>query len=147
MLENRQQFFWRIVCKINDLPESGTQPRVRVQKLFHLCRIPCYNDDQIIPMVFHLFQQCVHGFHSEIIAARSRSQCIRFINEQYASQCLLNHLFGANGGLSNIAADQSGTVGFDQMPFRENPQPSIDFREQTGNGCFPRSRISRKNHM
>ena len=35
---------------------------------------------------------------------------MRFINEQYAAQCLLNHLFGANGSLTNIASKAAGAL-------------------------------------
>ena len=72
------------------------------------------------------------GFLAEIGTARRGRRCkaIGLVDEQNAVERLAAFVECLGRGLSDIAGDEPGAVGFDHMSFAQNLQPAADLADQ-----------------
>ena len=110
VFKNLEKFFAAVVMKLNVLVETRGKTRIRRNKFFHKLRIARNDNNQIVPIIFHKFQQGINRLLPVIVIV---CEGICFVNEKHAADRLTDNFLCLEGGLTEIACDHSRTIRFD----------------------------------
>ena len=97
--------------------EPALKARVGRYELVHKPVIARHDDHQVVPVVFHGFQERIHSFLSKVVAFLVVGQRVRLVYEQHTAQGFVDHIHGLARGLSHVAGYQTASVDFDQLAF------------------------------
>src|SRR5579883_837774 len=96
-------------------------------------------------MVLHQLEKCLDRFRSEVFAFAK--QGVSLINEQNAVERATGDLLCLESRMANVAADETGTIDLNQMPFCQHAERSISTSEQTRNSGFARAGVAGEYEM
>ena len=145
-IEDLLQFIGGIVGEFNIFIKSGFQAGIAVDEFLHGRGVAGDDDDQVIPVVFHGFQDRVDRFLAEGILLIG-GQGIGFIDEEDTAHGRFDLLLGLESCLSDKAGYQSGTVGFHQLSFGQDSDLLIKPADNSGNGRLAGPGIAGKDQM
>ena len=140
-LEDAQHFVRIVVVENEVFAESGPQARIGFDELVHEFRVAGYDNDQFVAVVFHSFENRFDRLLAVAILSICR-QGVRFVDEQHAAKCALDHFLGFDGCLAKIPANQRAAVGLDQLAFRQDADLVIEARDEPRHGGLAGARIA-----
>ena len=76
---------------------------------------------------------------SLLAAARQR---VRLVDQQHAPSGPVEHLRDLQRRLADVAGDQAGPVGLDQVALLDDPERPVDLGEQAGDGGLAGARVA-----
>ena len=118
-----------------------------MDELLHQTGVARRNDDQVIPVVLHVFQQDLDGLTAEVVAVLLVDQSVGLVDEQHPPQSLLDGLLGLDGGLAHEAGYQAGAVHLHQLALGEDADGVVDPGQQTGYGGLAGARVAQKDQV
>src|SRR6266446_6897270 len=94
--ENRTQLVRCVVVEPQVGIEARPEARVTRKEPLHPICVTRRDDGEIFSMIFHELQQRFHRLGAEVLAILS-AECICFVDEQDASECLVDDLLNLYG--------------------------------------------------
>jgi hypothetical protein len=84
-------------------------------------------------VVFHQLEQSFDGLAAEVVGP-ARAQSVSLVDEEHAAQRVLRRLRRFDGRLPDVAGDEAGAVGLDEVAAPERAERAVDLREQARYG-------------
>ena len=128
------------------LVEARAQARIRVEEVLHPTRVARDDDDQLVAMVFHHLEERLDGLLPEVVRAAA-AQSVRLVNEEHAAERPRRCLFDLDGGLADVAGDQPGAVGLDQVAAAQHAERAVDLRDEARHRGLPRAGVAVKDQV
>ena len=113
-----------------------------MDKSLHPVRVTGHDDDQVLSVVLHVFQQHLDGLMSEVVGAVRAGQGVGLIDKQHAAHRLLYRLLGLQGSLAHKTGHQSGPVHLHQLTGGQHPYRLVYLGQQPGYRGLASPRIS-----
>ena len=141
-IEDRFQFIHCVIRKLYVFIKTGLEAGIAAYKLFHRFGISGHDDDQVVAIVLHRFQDRVDSLLAECIILLGES--VGLIDEENPADCFCDLFLGLNGSLTHISGDKAGAVHFDQLSFGQYADLLVQPGQYSGHRSFPGTRIARK---
>ena len=118
-----------------------------MDEFLHQVGIARHDDNEILAVVLHAFQQDFDGLAAKIVAVLLVDQGVGLVDEQHAAQSFLDDLLGFQGGLSHISGHQAGAVHLDELSLGQNADGVVNFGQQTGHRGLAGAGVAHKHQM
>ncbi len=118
-----------------------------MDEFFHEAGVARHDDDEVVPMILHVFQQDLHRLVAEVVSALLAGEGIGLVDEEHAAHGAVDDLLGLDGGLSHIARHQSGAVGLHELPLGQHADGVIQPGQQPRHRGLAGARVAHKYQM
>ena len=133
LAEDLHQLVVGVVGEDDGVGEARSQPGVAGHERRHLVGVPSGDHRQVVAVVLHELHQGVDGLLPEVALAAA-GQRVGLVDEQQATERLLDDRPRLHGGLADVAGHQQRAVRLDQLALREHAERLVDPRQQAGHG-------------
>ena len=140
------QFLPGVVREFKVFAEPGGQSRVGFDEIVHQFGIAGHDHHQFLPVVFHGFQDRLHGFPAVAVHGVV-GQGVGFVDEEHAAQRFLDDFLGLESGLADIAGHEGAPVRFHQLSLGQDADPVVELGHQPGHGGLAGAGVAGKHQM
>ena len=113
----------------------------------HGAGVAGHDDDQVVPVVLHVFQEHLHRLVAEVVGAVRVHQGVGLVDEQHPADGLLDGLLGLQGGLPHKAGHQTGAVHLHQLPLGQHPDGVVEPGQQPGHRSLAGARVAQEHQV
>lgn len=129
-LEDLQELVGVVVFEVYVFVEAGAQAGVGVDEAGHELGVAGDDDDEVVAVVFHGFEEGVDGFAAVVVAAGGVGEGVGFVDEEDAAYGFIDDFLDFEGGLADVAGDQAGAVDFHEGAFGEDAHGVVDLGQE-----------------
>jgi hypothetical protein len=130
LAEDLDQLVVRVVVELDGRPEPAGEPGVLREEGHHRLGVAGHDDDELVPVVLHLFDQGVDRLGAVVVAA----QRVGLVDEQHPAHGLAAHLSGLHRRLTQVPGDELGAIHLDEVALVQQPEGVVDARDHPGDG-------------
>ena len=92
-------------------------------------------------MVLHELDERVDRLQTEVVLA-APGEGVRLVDQQRAAECRFEDGAGAGGGLTDVAGDELGSIGLDEVALGDDVEGAEDLAEEPGDGGLAGARVA-----
>ena len=140
-LEDRQQLVGGVVGELERAREPALEAGIGLDELTHLVGVAGDDHRQVVTVVLHELHERVDRLASEVVLAAAR-QRVRLVDQHRAAQCRLEDRLRLGCRLTDVAGDEIGPVGLDQVPLLDDAEGAVDLAEQARHRGLPSSGVA-----
>ncbi len=144
--ENAHQLRPGVVLEVEELVEAGLEAGVGVEEFAHRLGVARDDHHEIVAVVLHGLEERLDGLAAEVVLAAG-GEGVGLVDEEHAAEGGLDDLLGLEGGLSDVARHETGTVHLDELALFQRADRGVEPADEPGHRGLARAGIAHEHHV